>query len=74
MLRIDGFGGALVGLLPLDDRTALLARLGLHKLDIEEGFEAYEVKLARIVGVGAEWSPAGPLVLRLELHGHLRHP
>lgn len=77
VLRIDGFGGALVGLLPVSDRTTLLGRLGLHKLDIEEGFEAYEVKLARIVGVGAEWSATGPLAFRLELQGiygiHDRH-
>lgn len=77
VLRIDGFGGALVGLLPLDDHTKFLARLGLHKLDTEHGFEAYEVQLAKIIGVGAEWSATGPLAFRLELQGiydiHDRH-
>jgi|MudIll2142460700_1097286.scaffolds.fasta_scaffold00149_5 hypothetical protein len=77
VLRIDGWGGAVLGLLPLDDRTTLLARFGLHKLDTEHGFEAYEVKLASIYGVGAEWSTEGPLALRLELQGiygiHDRH-
>lgn len=77
VLRIDGFGGAVLGLLPLEGHTTLLARFGLHKLDTEHGFEAYEVQLARIVGVGAEWSSDGPLALRVELQGiyriHDRH-
>lgn len=77
VLHIDGFGGALLGLLPVGDHTTLLARFGLHKLDTERGFETYEVQLARIYGIGAEWSTDGPLALRLELQGvygiHDRH-
>ena len=77
VLRIDGFGGAVPGLLPLDDHTPLPAPLGLHKLDTEHGFEAYEVQLASIVGVGAEWSTGGPVAVRLEAQGlygiHDRH-
>jgi len=40
LLRIDGFGGALLGFLPINDRVKVTGRLGLHRLDIEHGFEA----------------------------------
>ena len=66
LLRINGFGGALLGFLPINDRVRATGRLGLHKLDIEHGFEAYEVKLARILGVGAEWTLQERLAVRFE--------
>jgi hypothetical protein len=67
LLRIDGFGGALLGFLPINNRVRATGRFGLHKLDIEHGFEGYESKLARIVGVGAEWVLQERFALRFEL-------
>lgn len=66
LLRIDGFGGALLGFLPINDRVKATGRFGLHKLDIEHGFEGYEAKLARILGVGAEWVLQDRLAMRFE--------
>jgi hypothetical protein len=66
LLRIDGFGGALLGFLPINDRVKATGRLGLHRLDIEHGFEGYEAKLARVVGVGAEWVLQERLAMRFE--------
>ncbi len=66
LLRIDGFGGALLAFLPVNDRVKATGRLGLHRLDIEHGFEGYETKLARILGVGAEWVLQERLAMRFE--------
>jgi len=66
LLRIDGFGGALLGFLPINDRVKATGRLGLHRLDIEHGFEGYETKLARILGAGAEWVLQERLAMRFE--------
>lgn len=67
LLLINGFGGAMIGLIPVSERRSLLVRLGLHKLDIERNYEGYEPKLARIVGLGADWKPRDRLIARLEL-------
>lgn len=72
LLLINGFGGAILGLLPLDDRRTLLARYGLHKLDIEHDYEGYEPALARIVGIGVDWVLQEQLTGRVEfqsIHG-----
>jgi hypothetical protein len=66
LLRVNGFGGALLGFLPITDRMKAMGRLGLHKLDIEHGFEGYEAKLAGILGVGAEWVLQERLAMRFE--------
>ncbi len=66
LLLINGFGGAVIGLLPVSERRSLLVRLGLQKLDIEHNYEGYEPKLARIVGLGADWMPKDRLIARLE--------
>jgi hypothetical protein len=66
LLLINGFGAAVIGLLPVSERRRLLVRLGLHKLDIEHNYEGCEPKLARIVGLGADWMPNGRLIARLE--------
>jgi len=66
LLLINGFGGALLGFLPINDRVSAIGRFGLHKLDIEHNYEGYEPKLARIVGVGAEWTLRERLAVRLE--------
>jgi hypothetical protein len=66
LLLINGFGGAALGLLPLDERRTLLVRYGLHKLDIEHDYEGYEPALARIVGLGADWMLPKQLTARIE--------
>jgi hypothetical protein len=66
ILRIDGFGGALLGFLPINERVKATGRFGLHRLDIEHGFEGYETKLARILGVGAEWVLQDRFAMRFE--------
>ena len=67
LLLINGFGGAIIGLLPIDSRRLLLARYGLHKLDIEHDYEGYEPALARIVGVGLDWILQEQITGRIEL-------
>lgn len=66
LLLINGFGGAAVGFLPLGQHVELLGRYGLHKLDIEHNYEGYEPALARILGLGVEWSLPERLAVRVE--------
>jgi len=67
MLRINGFGGAALGFLPVHERVTLFARYGLHKLDIETDYEGYEPALARIVGIGTDTRLADHLTARFEI-------
>jgi len=69
VLRINGFGGAAIAHWPFDDHQELLLRYGLHKLDIERGFEGYEPALSRIVGLGYEHDGPEHIAWRLELQG-----
>ena len=66
LLRVNGFGGAVLGLLPLNDRSTVLARFGLQKLDIERNYEGHETEPARIIGLGAEWKLADRWTVRGE--------
>ena len=67
VLNINGFGGAALGFLPIDNRQTLFVRYGLHKLDIEQDFEGYEPALSRIVGFGSDWALPGQLMARVEV-------
>jgi len=65
ILRVNGFGGAALGIIPITDRYTILAGYGLHKLDIETGYEGYEPALARIVSLGAETTLTQSVVARI---------
>ena len=67
ILRVDGFGGSVLGFLPIDNHQALFIRYGLHKLDIETGFEGYEPALSRVVGFGSDWALPRQLMARVEV-------
>jgi len=67
VLYVNGFGGAALGFLPINNHQTLFVRYGLHKLDIEHDYEGYEPALSRIVGFGCDWMLPRRLMGRVEV-------